>query len=145
MATAPTPKLSAVPTQAEVEAAAALNGTPEVVGGSLIAGGVQWGTYRDGVLVPADNLAQHVDFMTGLRLKPNPIIEGAAAYVAEGKDPVKLVAKKAVRTKVKTDEAVAEANAMTAEEEAAQVAAEEAAAMPPAPAPAPAPAPEPTP
>jgi hypothetical protein len=142
MATAPaTPKLSAVPLAAEVEAAAAAAGTPEVVGGSLIAGGVQWGTYRDGVLVPADNLAQTVDFMTGLPLKPNPIIEGAAAYVAEGKDPVKLAAKKAVRTAKKTAEAIDAANAMSPEEEAAQQAAEDAAnAPPPAPAPAPAPA-----
>ena len=140
MATAPAPaepKLTTASTPEEVEAAAADNGEVQVVGGTLIAGGVRWGTYRDGKLVPADDLAQNVDFMTGKVRKPKPVVEGGSAYDDTGHEPVKLAAKKAVRTKTKTDEAVAAANALSDEEEAEVVAAEEAAANPPAPAPSP--------
>jgi len=124
-------KLSPVPTAEELEAAAALNGDVQVVGGSLIAGGVQFGTYRDGVLVAADDLAQKVDYVTGKLLNKAAPIEGAPLYVAAGKEPVKTVAKKQVRTKDRTEEEIAKANAMDEEEAAAQKSAEEAAANPP--------------
>lgn len=142
------PKLSAVPTHEELEAAAAEAGEVHVVGGALIAGGVRFGTYRDGKVVADEALAQHVDFQTGKVLRPRVPIEGASTYVAEGKEPVKLAAKRAARSHKKTQEEIDKANAMSEEEEAAQVEAEEAAANPPpaeAPAPAPAPSPAPAP
>jgi len=125
--------LSSTPTHDELEAAAALNGETQVVGGALIAGGVQFGIYRDGVLVPDDSLRQKVDFTTGLVIKPVPAVEGASLYETQAHEPVKMAAKKAVRTRVKTQESIDEANALTEEEEAAQVALEEAAAQPPEP------------
>jgi hypothetical protein len=149
MATATTsPKLSVTPTAEELEAAAAANGTVEVVGGALISGGIQYGVYRDGVLEPSDGLSAKVDFMTGKPINSPPFVEGTAMYTPEGKEPIKTVAKKQVRTRVKTAENIDLANAMTEDEEAAQLAAEEAANAPAEPAepppeepPAPTPAP----
>lgn len=129
--TTTTAKLSPVPTAEELEAVAGMHGETQVVGGSLISGGVQFGTYRNGTLVPADDLAQKVDYATGNLIKPPPIIEGAPMYVAEGKDPVKLEAKRQVRTKDRTQEEIDKANAMSEPQEAAQQQAEDAIANPP--------------
>ena len=79
-------------------------------------------------------MAQKVNFETGLVIGRQPAIEGASLYDTQAHEPVKLAAKKSVRQRVKTQEDIDAANALSEDEESAQVAAEEAAKAPAEPA-----------